>query len=71
MLGNGDCTFTTVPAHESGFVVPGDATAICTSDVDQDGRLEILVATNDGPLHVFSQHESQSKNKTIKVIENF
>ena len=58
LLGAGDGTFRTVPAHESGIVIPGDATATTLVDLDNDGQAELFVASNDGPCYGFRQTQA-------------
>lgn len=50
LAGQGDGQFAAVPASESGVVIPGDATALVSANLDQDPAPELLVATNDGPV---------------------
>jgi hypothetical protein len=50
----GMSAFEALPADRSGFVVPGDAKALATLDVDGDADPDLLVATNDGPVHVLA-----------------
>ncbi|MFT5052557.1 MAG: hypothetical protein ACI8QZ_003993 [Chlamydiales bacterium] len=38
---------------ESGFSVPGDGRALVVGDLNEDGRPDVLVAENDGPLRAF------------------
>ncbi|MCA9212881.1 MAG: VCBS repeat-containing protein [Planctomycetales bacterium] len=56
LLGNGDCTFHSLPPHESGIVVPGDATGVTQADLDGDGTLELIVPTNDGKIYTFQRN---------------
>ena len=53
--GNGDGSFVSVPAHESGIIVPGDAKATATADLDGNGTLEWLVTNNDAAPQVFKR----------------
>ena len=43
-----------MPVAESGFVVPGDATALTLCDVNDDGRPDLAVCRNDAPPLVFA-----------------
>jgi hypothetical protein len=51
LRGDGAGGFTAVSPAESGFVVPGDARALATTDLNQDGWPDALVTRhNDRPL---------------------
>ena len=54
-VGRGDGTFSALRPDRAGVVVPGDAKAAAAVDCNGDGRRELFVATNNGPLHVFRQ----------------
>ena len=66
LMGNGDGTFQPVWPNRSGLVVEGDATALTTADVNGDGRLDFVIAVNDGNLMTF-ENAGISPNKTIAV----
>lgn len=51
LQGRGDGTFRVVPSHRSGIVIPSDATAVSLADLNDDALPDLLVATNNGPLH--------------------
>lgn len=53
LLSNGKGAFTPLLPDRSGLVVPGDATAATMTDFNGDGRLDLAVAQNDGPLLTF------------------
>ncbi len=53
LLGDGRGNFTAAPAAESGFIVPGDARAIAAIDLDQDGRMDVVVSRNNGTTLAF------------------
>ena len=67
----GDGTFDTVSPAESGIVVPEDAKSTLATDLDGDGRLDIVVATNDGPVRTFTVNqafiEMDEPNSQVKV----
>ncbi len=48
LVGNGDGTFEPVAASESGLVVPGDAKSAVSTDLNADGRPDLVVGVNDG-----------------------
>ena len=68
LLGKGDATFTPVPPAESGLVVPGQATSATYADVTGDGQFELIVASNNGPLHFF-QPRSPLKTHSLHRLE--
>ncbi len=55
LSGNGDCTFTSRIAKESGIIVPGDATDAEQADLDGDSIPELIVPTNDGRVYTFKR----------------
>jgi hypothetical protein len=66
LRGDGDCRFTPVWPDESGLVVPGDATALTTTDLDGDAWPDFVVAVNDGLLQAF-RHQGKSTNRILKL----
>jgi hypothetical protein len=66
LTGNGDGTFDPVWPDESGIVIPADATAVSAMDVNQDSRLDLVVAVNDGGLQTFV-HRGWPVNMTLAV----
>ena len=55
LTGRGDGTFEATPAVESGIVLPGDAKAAITADLDGNGTLEFLISNNGGSLQCFKR----------------
>jgi hypothetical protein len=53
LRGNGKGGFETVPAARSGIRVPGEGRGAAVSDFDEDGRVDLAVAQNGGPLHLY------------------
>lgn len=53
LRGDGQGRFTPVPPAESGLVVPGDAKALVTLDLDKDGWLDFLVTRNNDTTLAF------------------
>ncbi len=45
-----------VPPIESGIVVPEDARGLAIVDPDDDGRPDLAIATNGGPLRILANH---------------
>ncbi|MCP4191329.1 MAG: RNA-binding protein [Planctomycetaceae bacterium] len=69
LIGQGDGRFVPLPAHQSGIVVPGDATSLCRVDMDGDACPELCIATNDGPVYVFHRiAPQQQKWTTVRLI---
>ncbi len=56
LLGQGDGTFVSVDAVDSGLLVPGDATALAILDWNRDGGPDFLIAQNAGIPLTF-QHQ--------------
>lgn len=54
LLGNGDGTFTSVPPVDSGIVITEDAKSTIAADLNNDGRLEVLVGINNNRMRSFS-----------------
>ena len=53
MLGDGAGGFTPVRADQSGIVLPRDMSDVIAADLNDDGRTDLIVAANDGPVAVF------------------
>lgn len=56
-LGDGAGNLLPQRADTSGFVVPGDATALSTCDIDGDGAPDIVAAQNEGRVMCFTPLE--------------
>ena len=67
LLGDGTGNFTPLTAEESGITLPGDSKSLSWGDLDGDGYQELLVTTNDGPIHSFSVHPAKGDEPRIKV----
>lgn len=52
LLGNGDGTLTPLDASQSGIHLEGDQRGAAFGDLDQDGRLDLVVGQNGGPTAV-------------------
>ena len=60
LLGDRAGIFTPLAPHQCGLVIPGDAVAVGTPDLDADGRPDLAITENNGQLHVLL-NASQSK----------
>ena len=68
LRGNGDGTFEPVWPKRSGLLVPGDATALTYTDLNDDGWTDFVVATNDGPVQAFVNRGNQeARTMTVRL----
>lgn len=67
LIGDGDGDFTPLNPEESGIVLPGDSKAASWGDLDNDGFDEILITTNDGPVHSYSVNSFKKTVQNIKL----
>lgn len=77
-LGSGDGSFRALRPDRAGFVVADDAKSLAVVDIDGDGKYEIAVASNDGPMRFFrstsSGHGSASEGRpdfSEWVVDNY
>ncbi len=61
--------FTAASAGTSGIVIPEDAKAATPCDLDGDGRMDLLVTVNAGPVRAFL-NQSPDGNKSLMVKLN-
>ena len=54
LLNQTEVVFRTVDAKKSGIVVPEDAKSAVSCDLNNDGRVELAITTNDGPIRTYS-----------------
>jgi hypothetical protein len=66
LTGNGDGTFTPVPPHTSGLVVPEDAKSLTQCDLNADGWPDFVIGVNDGPPKAFV-HRGSGENRLLTV----
>ncbi len=66
LRGDGAGGFHPVEPRESGIVVSGDAKALAVLDLQADGRPDVLITQNAGPLLAF-QHEGQPDRTFFSV----
>ena len=53
LTNNGAGEFTPIPPSKSGIFIRRPVTAMTTEDFDSDGKLDILMATSNGPVELF------------------
>lgn len=53
LVGDGQGGFEPCFPDTSGLLIPGDATAATYTDLNRDGRWDLIIAQNDGPLLTF------------------
>ncbi len=64
LTGDGKGFFEPVWPDRSGLLVPGDGTAVTGTDFNRDGRIDFVVAVNDGPVRAF---ENSAGGPTMTV----
>ena len=67
LLGKGDGTFEPVPLSSSGLEVAGDAASLTKVDLNGDGRLDFLIARNDGPIAAFENQLSDGNQIQVEL----
>jgi len=60
LRGDGQGHFTAVSAADSGLVVPGDAKALATTDLNGDGWADFVVTRNNDTILAFSNEASKA-----------
>ena len=66
LRGRGDTTFEPVWPNRSGVVVPGDAMGLTTTDLNADGRPDLVVAINNHRMMAF-ENTSVSPHHRLNV----
>ena len=66
LTGQGNGSFDSVWPKRSGIVVPTDATSMVLTDLNRDGRPDLLIGVNDGPVMAF-EHCGAGANQLISV----
>lgn len=66
--GNGDGTFSAISPRESGVVIPGDAAAALAVQINGDHAPDLLVATNNGALHLLESQSTDGRDQN-SIIE--
>lgn len=67
LLGDGTGRFDPVPPRRSGLLVPGDAKALVSTDINRDGRVDFIVAGNASYLQVFENRVANSASSLIDI----
>jgi hypothetical protein len=52
--------------RESGILIPGDAKAVGTSDINRDGWPDLLVTVNNGPIEAY-ECRPDARNRLLRV----
>ena len=65
--GDGKGNFEAMSAETSGIVLPGDSKGSSWGDLDNDGRPELLVTTNDGPISSFKLSNKSKINSQVRI----
>ncbi|MEM7388207.1 MAG: CRTAC1 family protein, partial [Verrucomicrobiota bacterium] len=69
LMGKGDGTFTPVPTHESGLLVTGDGKSLGHIDLNRDGWVDFVAATNSGPILTFiNRGDSTHRPLSFRVV---
>jgi len=67
LLGDGAGNFAAVPPAESGLVVPGDAKALLTLDLNGDGWPDLLASRNNESTLAF-EHRGVDGSRSFRVV---
>ena len=67
LLGSEDGTFTPQFAHESGLVIPSDATSLSLMDLNSDNHPDLVVASNNQSLQTFISQGRGASPLLVKV----
>jgi hypothetical protein len=68
LLGDDDAQLSAVWPNQSGLIVPGDATSVSLTDINGDGWPDLIVATNQGPVHAFVRNVTASLGKRSLAV---
>jgi hypothetical protein len=70
LRGDGQGHFTAVPVAESGLIVPGDAKALVTADLNGDGWADFVVTRNNDTVLAFANESGKANalHHSIRVI---
>ncbi len=71
LKGNGDGTFTPRTPLESGLLVPGDGRSVSVTDLDEDGRPDLMIAVNDSDLRIFENRSAPATQYVTVELRGF
>jgi len=60
LLGDGKGDFHPMWPNDSGFSIPGDATALCVADLNYDQKPDLAVANNNGRVQCFNNNSENN-----------
>lgn len=66
LKGDGAGTFESVGPIESGVSIPGQAMAVSVTDINADGRPDVLVSVNDDPV-VLLRNQARSDLQSVRI----
>jgi hypothetical protein len=61
LKGDGNGSFDVIPPQRSGVIAPEDSAYTIATDVDGDGNLDLVIATNDGPVRTFLRNHPRQR----------
>ncbi len=67
LKGDGTGRFAPVGPATSGLLVPGDGRSVVLCDLDADGREDVVVTTNDGPVQAFVNRIGAGKPVRVRL----
>jgi hypothetical protein len=67
LLGRGGGRFEPVRPDRSGIVVPGDAKSLVVTDLNGDGREDLIFGINDGELMTFENRSTQNRRFEVRL----
>ena len=67
LTGDGKGNFEAMSSESSGIVLPGDSKGTSWGDLDNDGKPELVVTTNDGPINSFSYNSKSSEIPLVQI----
>ena len=67
LLGDGKGGFSELDLHESGFVVPGDGKSLAQTDLNADGRPDLVAAQNNDSVLAFLGNSSNAPFFAVRL----